>query len=112
MPNSVGSTKFLQKRGDEPRYSTDEFWAKFTYQVIGTVMNKPDNLVERERRNDNSEEIALNIEICKGVFLEALGVEAIAESQLKNPRAKIYEQKLGWLKEKWQDCWKPNKNLT
>ena len=37
MPNSVVSTKFLQKRGEEPRYSTEEFWAKFTYQIIGMV---------------------------------------------------------------------------
>ncbi len=112
MPNSVGSTKFLQKRGQEPRYSTEEFWAKFTYQIIGTVKNKPDKLIQLEENSSNSEEIALNIEICKRAFLEALGDEAIAEIQLKNPKAKYYELKLGWLKEKWQDCWKPNQNLT
>ena len=112
MPNSVGSTKFLQKSGEEPRYSTEAFRAKFTYQIFGTVKNKPDKLIELEGNSSNSDEIALNIEICKGAFLEALGDEAIAEIQLKNPKAKIYEQKLGWLKEKWQDCWKPNKKLT
>ena len=111
MPNSVVSTKFLQKRREEPRYSTEEFWAKFTHQITGTVKNKPDKLIELERSSSNSDEVALNVEICKGAFLEALGDEAIAGIQLKNPKAKIYEQKLGWLKEKWQDCWKPNKNL-
>ncbi len=112
MPNSVVLTKFLQKRGEDARYSTEEFWAKFTYQLIGTVKNKPDKLIELEGSSNNSEEIALNIEICKSAFLEALGDDAIAEIQLKNPKAEIYEQKLGWLKEKWQDCWKCNKNLT
>ncbi len=92
MPNSVGSTKFLQRRGDELRYSTDEFWAKFTYQVFGTVKNKPDKLIELEKKTDNSEEIALNIEICKGAFLEALRDDAIVEIQLKNPKTKIYER--------------------
>ena len=79
MPNSVVLTKFLQKRGEDPRYSTEEFWAKFTYQIIGTVKNKPDKLIELEGKDNNSEEIALNIEICKGAFLEASGDEAIAE---------------------------------
>ncbi len=69
-------------------------------------------MIELEGRSSNSDEVALNIEICEGAFLEALGGEAIAEIQLKNPKAKIYEQKLGWLKEKWQHCWRPNKNLT
>ncbi len=95
MPNSVVSTKFLQKRGEELRYSTEEFWAKFTYQIIGTVKNKPDKLIELEKSSNNSEDMALNIEICKGAFLEALGDEAIAEIQLKNPKDKIYDQKLG-----------------
>ncbi len=112
MPISVGSTKFLQKRGEEPIYSTEDFWAKFTYQMIGTVKNKPDKLITLEGNSSNSDEIALNIEICKGAFLEALGDEAIAEIQLKNPKTKIYEQKMGWLKDKWEDCWKPNKNVT
>ena len=98
MPISVGSTKFLQKRGEEPRYSTEEFWAKFTYQIIGTVKNKPDKLITLEGNSSNSDEIALKIEICKGAFLEALGDEAIAQIQLKSPKTKIYEQKFGWLK--------------
>ncbi len=37
MPNSVTQTKFILKRGGESKYSTEEFRAKFTYQIIGTV---------------------------------------------------------------------------
>ncbi len=112
MPVSVATSKFITKRGEEPRFSTEEFWAKFTYQVIGTVKNKPDKLIELEGQTSISDDIALNIEVCKGAFLDALGDEALAEIQRKNPKTKIYDQKLGWLKEKWQECWKPNKNLT
>ncbi len=31
---------------------------------------------------------------------------------MQNPKAKIYEQRLKWLKEKWEACYKPNKDLT
>ena len=76
------------------------------------MKSKPDKLIELKERTGNSDDIALNIEVCKRAFLEALGDEALAEMQLKNPKIKIYEQKLGWLKKKWRECWTPNKKLT
>ena len=112
MPNTVTQTKFILKRGEEPKQSTEEFWAKFTYQIIGTVKKKPDKLTEVEGTTGISDEDALNVEICTGAFLDALGDEALAEIQLQSPKAKIYDQKLKWLKEKWEACYKPNKNLT
>ncbi len=69
-------------------------------------------MIELEEKTDNSDDIVLNIEVCQGACLDALGDEALAEIQQKNPKAKIYEQKLGWLKEEWQACWKPNKNFA
>ena len=48
MPNLVTQTKFILKRGDEPKYSTGKFRVKFTYQFIGTVKKKPDKLIEVE----------------------------------------------------------------
>ena len=98
MPISVTKTKFIwSKRGEGPRYSTEELWAKFTYQIIGAVERKSDKLIELEEKTDNSDDIALSIEVCQGVFLDALGEETSAEIQLKKPKVKNYEQKLGWL---------------
>ncbi len=84
-------TKFIQRWGDEPKYSTGEFWAKFTYQVIGITKKKSDKLIEVEGTTGISDDDALNVEICKGALLDALGNEALAEIQLQNPKAKIYE---------------------
>ncbi len=50
----------------------------------------------------------LTRDICEGAFLEALGDHAIAEIQLKNPKDRIYEKDLSWIKEKWEDCFQPN----
>ena len=80
MSNPVTQTKFILKRGDEPKYSTEEFWAKFTYQIIGTVKKKPDKIIEVEDTTGIPDEDPLNVEICKGAFLDPLGDEALAET--------------------------------
>ena len=46
MPNSTITIKSISKRGDEPRYFTEKFWAKFTYSVIGILKSKPDKWIE------------------------------------------------------------------
>ena len=93
MANSGLTTKVITKRGEEAMYSTEEFWAKFSYSVIGDDKAKPDKLIEARHNQDITDEKALKVEICKGVLLEALGDVASAEFQLKKPKTKIYRNR-------------------
>ncbi len=102
----------MSQRGEEPKYSTEEYWAKFTFHIIGKIKMEPDKLIEKEKARTLNEEEKLNVKICKGAFLDAIGDDAIAEIQLRNPKDKVYLKDLGWIKEKWEENWKPDKNIT
>ena len=95
--------KFMSQRGEEPKYSTEEYWAKFTFHIIGKIKMEPDKLIEKEKARTLNEEEKLNVKICKGAFLEAIGDDAIAEIQLRNPKDKVYLKDLGWIKGKWEE---------
>ena len=73
---------------------------------------EPDKLIEKEKARTLNEEEKLNVKICKQAFLEAIGDDAIAEIQLRNPKDKVYLKDMGWIKEKWEENWKPDKNIT
>ena len=91
ISNSGQITKLITKIGQEPRYSTEKFWAKFSYNIIGEVKAKPDKWIEEEQNPDISKEKALKVEKCKAGFLEALGDLTLAEIQLQNLKTKIYD---------------------
>ncbi len=110
MPSSQ-IIKFQMEKGQEPKFSTAEYWQKFSYFIIGKTKMMPDKIIEKERASV-TEEQTLNRDICKRAFLEAIGDHAIAEIQLKYPKEEIYQQNLGWLKEKWEECYQPDRNVT
>ncbi len=102
--------KFISQRGEEPNYSTEDYWAKFTFHVTGKIKMEPDKLIGKEKAQTLSDEDKLDVKICKGAFL-LFRDNAIAKTQLKNPKEKVYLKNLGWIKKQWEENWKPNKNI-
>ena len=56
--------KFISQRGEEPKYSTEEYWAKFTFHIIGNIKMEPDKLIEKEKALTLSEEENFNVKTC------------------------------------------------
>ncbi len=98
MPVTI--PKFLTAKGADPKHSTEEYWQRFQYSVISTLKTKPDTLLTRHAASTATgaaanqapaDDETLALEILKGIFLEALGEDAIYEIQQRNPKDKLYD---------------------
>ncbi len=110
MPVTI--PKLLAAKGADPKHSTDEYWQRFQYSVMSTLKTKPDTLLTRYAAANATaataaqaltDEETLALEILKGTFLEALGDDALYEIQQRNPKDKLYEQSVPWIKTKWEE---------
>ncbi len=123
LKHVICTCQFLMEKGQEPnfgscqtlvenlKFSTAEYWQKFSDYIIGKTKTMLDKIIEKETTS-MTEEQKLIRDICKGAFLEGLGDHAIAEIQLKYPKEQIYQKDLGWLKSKWEECYQPERNIT
>ena len=116
MPHQTPIPEFITAKGVEPRYSTEDYWDRYQYSMLATIKAKPDTLIEQKRAaavagatTTLSDEDKVNLEVLKGSFLEALGEDAVYEIQQQNPKDKIYQQYIAWIKSKWEDCYKATK---
>ncbi len=119
MPTNIPIPKFLTQKGTEPKWTTEEYWARFQYSVISAIKSKPDDVMTKHNRAAApdatvtlTDEETLNMEVLKGAFLEALGDDAIFEIQQRNPKEKVYLQTVDWIKTKWEECYRSSRNVT
>ena len=103
--------KFLTQRGTNSKFTTDDYWARFQYSNISTIKTKPDTLLDKQKKAAASstptqltDDENLYLRVLKGSFLEALRDEAIYEIQQRNPKEKVYQQSVDWIKAKWEEC--------
>ena len=101
--------KFIGQRDEELKVSTEEYWAKFTFHLNGKIKMEPDKLIENEKAQPLNDQEKRNTKICQTVFLDSLGDYAVAEIQLRNPKDIVYIKDLWWIKQKWEENWKPNR---
>ena len=59
-----------------------------------------------------TEEQMFTRDICKGAFLKALGDRGLGGIHLKFLEEGSYKKKMGWLKTRWKECYRPNRNIT
>ena len=92
MPANNPIPKFLTQRGTEPKWTTEEYWARFQYSIITASKSKPDDLMRKINQASEpnatvtlSDDEKLYMEVLKGAFLEALGEDAIFEIQQRSP---------------------------
>ncbi len=119
MPTNITIPKFLTHRGAEPKWTTEEYWARFQYSIISAIKSKPDDLMTKSDQAAATDATVtlttdeqLYMEVLKGAFLEALGEDAISEIQQRNPKEKVYLQSVGWIKIKWEECYRSSRNVT
>ncbi len=112
--------KFLTQREKDPKFTTDNYWARFQYNIISNIKTKPDKLLDKQKKVAASSSTAtqltadlnLYLEVLKSSFLEALGDEAIYEIQQRNPKQKVYQQSVDWIEVKWEECSQSSRNVT
>ena len=88
-------SKFIQKRGVQPRFSTDEI--NLSEVHIPHYWDRKEQ--NTSKSSPNRKQASEKVEICEGAFLDALRVETIWEVQRKGKLGvKVGNQSLGWLK--------------
>ncbi len=87
--------------------------------MLATIKTKPDTLIEKKQAatvpnatTTLSDDDKLHLVVLKGSFLEAIGEDAVYEIQQQNPKDKIYQQDIAWIKSKWEACYQTNKNTA
>ena len=100
--------KILDRGSAEPSISTEEYWNRFTLAMLLHPSKIQVEKLLTNQRNDATEmteDNKLNIHICKATFMMAIGDQTVKELQARNPKVKIFEQDLSWLKQKWDEAW-------
>ncbi len=116
MPSTIPIPKFLSQQGTDPKYTTEEYWARLQYSVISGIMAKADSLLDKQKRTTAtgaretlSDDQKMYSKVLKGAFLEA---SVDRPYQQHNTKEKLYLQLFDWIESKWEYSYKSNCNVT
>ncbi len=113
MPITI--PKFIHAKTADPKFSTEDYWHRFQYSIIWTIKTKPDDLLKKQSQataTDATFSVSDDEKVYPEILKEALGEETVFEIQQRNPKHKVYQQEIKWIKERWEECFKTNKNVT
>ncbi len=98
--------QFLSENG-QPAMSTSEYWTRFTFVLLMGSKN-----IQIEDLLSNTEELSeaekLHMKSAKATFLTVVGEKTL--EILKNPKEKVLEKDLKWIKTQWEQIWNESAN--
>ena len=103
-----GLPPFISENG-EPSMSTTEYWTRFTFVLLmGSKNIQIDELLAKTEELDNTEK--LHMKIAKATFITLIGKKTVEILQNRNPKDKVLEKDLKWIKANWEEIWNETAN--